>query len=73
MGMLLCEQNVRDVWSRIVRAEIGQILHTHAAKLVLEIYDCITNSRMTQSIENLYFHCGPMTAILAAINCKSDE
>ena len=30
MGMLLCEQNFRDVWSRneSVRAEIGQILHT---------------------------------------------
>ena len=43
MGMLLCEQNFRDVWSRneSVRAEIGQILHTdihtHAAKLVVEI------------------------------------
>ena len=43
MGMLLCEQNFRDVWSRneIVRTEIGQILrartHTHAAKLVVEI------------------------------------
>ena len=39
--MLLCEQNFRDVWSRneSVRAEIGQILHTHthAAKLVVEI------------------------------------
>ena len=41
MGMLLCEQNFRDVWSRneSVRAEIGQILHTdtHTAKLVVEI------------------------------------
>ena len=41
MGMLLCEHNFRDVWSRneSVRAEIGQILHTHthAAKLVVEI------------------------------------
>ena len=41
MGMLLCEQNVRDVWSRneSVRAEISQILHTdtHAAKLVVEM------------------------------------
>ena len=37
--MLLCEQNFWDVWSRneSVRAEIGQILHTHAAKLVVEI------------------------------------
>ena len=47
MGMLLCEQNFRDVWIRneSVRAEIGQILHTdthtdthtHAAKLVVEM------------------------------------
>ena len=30
MGILLCEQNFRDVWSRneSVRAEIGQIVHT---------------------------------------------
>ena len=41
MGILLCEQNFRDVWRRnkSVRAEICQILrtHTHAAKLVVEI------------------------------------
>ena len=41
MGILLCEQNFRDVWIRnkSVREEIGQILrtHTHAAKLVVEI------------------------------------
>ena len=41
MGILLCEQNFRDVWRRnkSVRAEIGQILrtHTHAAQLVVEI------------------------------------
>ena len=46
MGILLCEQNFRDVWRRnkSVRAEIGQILrthtHTHAAKLVVEICMC---------------------------------
>ena len=46
MGILLCEQNFRDVWNRneSVRAEIGQILHTDthttAAKLVVRIgYD----------------------------------
>ena len=45
MGILLCEQNFRDVWNRNEsgRAEIGQILHTDththttAAKLVLRI------------------------------------
>ena len=39
VGKLLCEKNLRDVWCRneSVRAEIGQILHTHAAKLVVEI------------------------------------
>ena len=40
--MLLCEQNFRDVWSRneSVRAEIGQIVHTHthAAKLLVAMY-----------------------------------
>ena len=43
MGKLLCEKKLRDVWCRneSVRAEIGNILHTHththAAKLVVEI------------------------------------
>ena len=43
MGILLCEQNFRDVWRRnkSVRAEIGKILrthkHTHAAQLVVRI------------------------------------
>ena len=47
MGILLCEQNFRDVWIRnkSVRAEIGQILRTHtqththttAAKLVVRM------------------------------------
>ena len=43
MGILLCEQNFRDVWRRnkSVRAEIGQMLrtHTHAAKLVVEMHN----------------------------------
>ena len=43
MGILLCEQNFRDVWRRnkSVMGEIGKILrthkHTHAAKLVVRI------------------------------------
>ena len=45
MGILLCEQNFRDVWRRnkSVRAENGKILrthkhtHTHAAKLVVRM------------------------------------
>ena len=43
MGKLPCEKILRDVWCRneSVRAEIGQILHTHththAAKLVVEM------------------------------------
>ena len=48
MGIWLCEQNFRDVWRRnkSVRAENGQILrtHTHAAKLVVEIYTIIGRS-----------------------------
>ena len=47
MGILLCEQNFRDVWRRnkSVRGEIGKILgthkHTHAAKLVVRITDML--------------------------------
>ena len=39
MGILLCEQNFRDVRRRnkSVRAEIGQILRTQAAQLVVRI------------------------------------
>ena len=45
MGILLGEQNFRDVWRRnkSVRGEIGKILrthkhtHTHAAKLVVRV------------------------------------
>ena len=44
MGILLCEQNFRNVWIRneSVRAEIGQILHTDntAAKLVVRKGRC---------------------------------
>ena len=57
MGILLCEQNFRDVWIRnaSVRAEIGQILHTDthrrthttAAKLVVRITR--TKSHMDES------------------------
>ena len=41
MGILLCDQNFREVWRRNenVGAEIGQILHTHthAAQLVVRV------------------------------------
>ena len=41
MGILLCEQNFREVWRRNenVRAEFCQMLrtHTHAAQLVVRI------------------------------------
>ena len=47
MGILLCEQNFRDVWRRnkSVSAEIGKMLrghthtHTHAAQLVVRMSD----------------------------------
>ena len=51
MGILLCEQNFRDVWSRneSVRAEIGQIFHTdthtHVAKLVVRIARTVDKSK----------------------------
>ena len=55
MGILLCEQNFRNVWIRneSVRAEIGQILHTDthphtlththttAAKLVVRLHKSV--------------------------------
>ena len=52
MGILLCEQNFRDVWRRnkSVRAEIGKILrthtHTHAAKFVVRITECAEKVKM---------------------------
>ena len=60
MGILLCEQNFRDVWIRnkSVRAEIGQILHTDthphthttAAKLVVRVYVEARASIRTRSV-----------------------
>ena len=37
MGKLPCEKKLRDVWCRneSARAEIGQILQTHASPLVV--------------------------------------
>ena len=47
MGILLCEKKFREVWRRNenVRAEIGQILHTHthAAQLVVRM-DVLTEN-----------------------------
>ena len=39
MGKLLCETNLRDVWCRneIVRAEIGQIVHTRVSYSSIDI------------------------------------
>ena len=56
MGKLLCEKMLRDVWCRneIVRAEIGQIVHTHThtrvsySSIDLLIYDLLL------SIFNIY-------------------
>ena len=52
MGILLCEQNFRDVWRRnkSVRAEIGKIVrthtHTHAAQLVVRVHCSLFFCRM---------------------------
>ena len=64
MGKLLCEKNLRDVWCRneSVRAEIGQILHTHthAAKLVVEIVGptclCTSWEVICRSALHCYYH-----------------
>ena len=61
MGILLCEQNFRDVWRRNqnVRAEIGQILHTHthththASQLVVRILQTI-KSRANTGLSGLF-------------------
>ena len=62
MGILLCEQNFRDVWIRnkSVRAEIGQLLRTHtqththttAAKLVVRIVKS-GNSSKSSGVDNI--------------------
>ena len=51
--MLLCDQNFRDVWSRneSVRAEIGQILLTDAAKLVVAIFHGLLDPMMAWNIK----------------------
>ena len=48
MGILLCEQNFRDVWSRNenVGAEIGQILHTDTRGKI--------SSKDVQNIHRIY-------------------
>ena len=45
MGILLCEQNFRDVWRRnkSVRAEIGKILRTHTRGSISS--KCVTFSQ----------------------------
>ena len=59
MGILLCEQNFRDVWRRnkSVRAEIGQILrtHTHAVKLVVEMVPRWAGSPMLRKLCSILF------------------
>ena len=59
MGILLREQNFRDVWRRnkSVRVEIGPNLrtHTHAAKLVVEIS---TKFQATTIVANKFYVCG---------------
>ena len=67
MGILLCEQNFRNVWIRneSVRAEIGQILHTDthphthttAAKLVVRIINCY--------IETITAESGPFVMLVS--------
>ena len=61
MGILLCEQNFRDVWSQneSVRAEIGQILHTDtrgsiSSKDVAKCYFVDINLNMVCRIFKIY-------------------
>ena len=52
MGKLLCETNLRDVWCRneSVRAEIGQILHTHR-RVSFSSIDCVVDLRKRQLVK----------------------
>ena len=74
MGIWLCEQNFRDVWRRneSIRAEIGQIVMTHAAKLVVRIsenirnvanrrlFKCMLHKYYTDQYESLVICTNPM-------------
>ena len=67
MGILLCEQNFRDIWIRnkSVRAEIGQILHTDthphthttAAKLVVRICPSALLIPRVAHVQKVVFVC----------------
>ena len=55
MGKLLCEKNLRDVWCRneSVRAEIGQILHTHThIQITVTVFKTSWHSKLLFFIKN---------------------
>ena len=53
MGKLLCEKKLRDVWCRneSVRAEIGQILHTHI-HITVTVYKTSRHSKLLFFVKN---------------------
>ena len=73
MGILLCEQNFRDVWIRnkSVRAEIGHILRTHtqththttAAKLVVRILDLTNRKTITKDAMNTLLYADDLVLV----------
>ena len=71
MGILLCEQNFRDVLRRnkSVRGEIGKIVrthkHTHAAKLVVRMASCCTSHQYLVCRSVSAFPVGPTGVCLA--------
>ena len=54
MGILLCEQNFRDVLiqNESVRAEIGQILHTDTHP-----HTHTTAAKLVVRINSTFYHC----------------
>ena len=53
MGKLLCEKNLRDVWcqNESVRAEIGQILHTHT-HITVTVFKTSRHSKLLFFVKN---------------------
>ena len=79
MGKLLCEKILRDVWCRneIVRAEIGQIVHTHThTRVSYSSIDCpsILLSSVLQPLDFVNIMCGRMTPYrYCVVNIRLDN
>ena len=63
MGILLCEKNFREVWSRneSVRAEIGQILRTH------------THGSISSKVSQVLRHIQPFSRAAIAVSTHNNN